>query len=130
MNSKYFMLILVVAAFTLMGSQAAAAMTSKQIIVQEQGSYRTLHFVLRGVSLERAYWMVDEPKHAHFNGMSVQITDGVQLKHAPLRAKAGARPKEEYKKWADYANSIRIQVILELKLISHQENFYNVITTV
>jgi len=84
---------------------------------------RALHFVLRGISLNRAYWMVDEAKQSGLNTVVVQVTDGVTLKHAPWRGKDGAWSRDEFKAWIDYVQGKGMQVVPELKLLTHQDKF-------
>lgn len=86
-------------------------------------SIRALHFVLRGVSAERAHWIVDEARQAKFNTIIVLVTDGVTLRNSPWSTKAGAWSRDEFKKWVTYAQTKGIQVIPELNLLTHQEKF-------
>lgn len=89
----------------------------------EREPVRALHFVLRHVPLDKAYWMVDEAKQAGLNTLVVLVTDGVALQHAPWRAMKGAWSREEFKAWVNYAQGKHMQVIPELNLLTHQENF-------
>lgn len=84
---------------------------------------RALHFVLRGISLNRAYWMVDVAKQSGLNTVVVQVTDGVTLQHAPWRIKDGAWSRDEFKVWIGYIQGKGMQVVPELKLLTHQDKF-------
>jgi len=100
------------------------AWAGERLNVAQSKQVRALHFVLRGVPLDRAYWMVDEARQAGLNTVVVLVTDGVNLQHAPWRSSSKAWSRDEFKAWADYARSKGIQVIPELKLLTHQEKFF------
>jgi len=90
----------------------------------ERPTVRALHFVLRGVPLDKAYWMVDEAKRSGLNTIVVLVTDGVSLKYAPWRAKQGAWSRDEFKAWVKHAQGKGMQVVPELKLLTHQEKLF------
>lgn len=85
---------------------------------------RAFHFVLRGVPLDKAYWMVDEAKRSGFNTIVVLITDGVVLQHAPWRKKKGAWARDEFVEWVKYVQEKGMLVVPELKLLTHQEKLF------
>ena len=89
----------------------------------ERPPVRALHFVLRAVPLDKAYWMVDEAKRSGLNTIVVLVTDGVALKHAPWRSKPGVWSRDEFKAWAMHAQGKGMQVVPELKLLTHQEKY-------
>jgi len=90
----------------------------------EQPPVRALHFVLRAVPLDKAYWLVDEAKAAGFNTIIVTVTDGVALNTAPWGKKPGAWSREEFKSWVEHAQRANMKVVPELKLLSHQDKFF------
>lgn len=85
---------------------------------------RSWHFVLRSVSLERAHWMVDRAHDADYNMIVVTVTDGVRLDHAPWRPLPDAWSKDELRTWVRYARSKGIAVVPEIKLLTHQQSFF------
>lgn len=106
--------------FLMFAQQSLAADAPDQLAVEP---IRAFHFVLRGVPLDRAHWMVDEARRAGLNAVVVQLADGVDLHHAPWGFKPGAWSRDEFKAWVTYARSNGVQVIPELKLLTHQEKF-------
>lgn len=90
----------------------------------ESGPLRVFHFVLRGVDLAQSHWMVSEARAAGFNAVQVVITDGVRLDNAPWASRHDAWSKEEFVAWVDKTRASGIEVIPELKLLSHQEKFF------
>lgn len=68
--------------------------------------------------------MVDRAKQSGFNTVIVVITDGVRLQHAPWKPQMDAWTKQELKKWVDNTEKLGIEVVPELKLLSHQEKLF------
>ncbi len=97
--------------------QAAVATTQPQKI-------RAWHFVLRTVPLDRAYWMVDQAQKAGFNTVVVTITDGVNLRYAPWKGLPEAWSREDFVKWVAYVLNKGMEVIPEIKLLTHQEKLF------
>lgn len=124
MSRHYFMLILVFAAFTMIGSQDIVAATTKQVTAQRQEPYRILHFVLRGVTPERAEWIVSEAKNAGFNTVQIVLTDGVQLEHSPWKPRADTWTRKEFAVWIEKVRSLGLDIIPEVKLLTHQEKLF------
>lgn len=86
---------------------------------------RIMHFVLTGtVSPERARGFVNEAQAAGFTAVQVLLTDGVQFDHAPWIPVKTAWTKAEFLSWADYARAHGLEVIPEVKLLTHQEQFF------
>ncbi len=86
---------------------------------------RIMHFVLAGtVPLERARGMVNEAQAAGFSAIQVLLTDGVQFDHAPWRPSKSAWTKAEFLSWVAYARAHGLDVIPEVKLLTHQEQFF------
>ena len=85
---------------------------------------RAIHFVLRAVSYQDALRLVDQASMAQFNTVVVVLTDGVVLDSAPWKPRVDAWKKKELSDWVDYANLKGLDVIPELKLLTHQEKFF------
>lgn len=85
---------------------------------------RVWHFVLRDVPVERARWMVDRAAAAGFNAVQVAITDGVRLESAPWEPRQDAWSKEDLQSWSSYVRSRGLRLIAEVKLLTHQEKFF------
>jgi len=85
---------------------------------------RAVHFVLRAVQLKDAYHLVDKASKAHFNTIQLVLTDGVKLTHAPWTPRRDAWRKSELLAWAKYARSRGLRIVPELKLLTHQEKFF------
>lgn len=85
--------------------------------------YRVMHFVLRAVSLESGFRIIDMAKANRFNTIIVTITDGARLDTAPWNPRQDAWSKEDLLLWLKYAKSHGLEVIPELKLLTHQEKF-------
>lgn len=94
-----------------------------QSAVVVQPPVRALHFVLRGVPLDKAYWMVNEAKRSGLNTIVVLVSDGVVLQNSPWSIRKGAWSRDEFKAWVRHAQGKGIQVIPELQLLTHQEKF-------
>lgn len=86
---------------------------------------RIMHFVLAGtVPLERARGFVDEAQAAGFTAVQVLLIDGVQFDHAPWKPVKSAWTKAEFISWVAYARAHGLEVIPEVKLLTHQEKFF------
>jgi len=85
---------------------------------------RAVHFVLRAVPYETAKKLVDLASKSGMNTIIVQLTDGVQLDHAPWTARKGAWRKVILREWATYARSKGLSIVPELKLLTHQGKFF------
>ena len=92
--------------------------------VEQSQKVRAWHFVLRAVPLDRAYWMVDQAHTAGFNTVVVTVTDGVNLQNAPWKTLSAAWSREEFEKWVAYARDKGMEVIPEIKLLTHQEKLF------
>ena len=84
---------------------------------------RAFHFVLRNVAPDRAKWMIDVAANSGFNTVQVILTDGVRLDNAPWKPMPDAWSKQVFVNWVKYARSKGVEVIPELKLLTHQEKF-------
>ncbi len=84
-----------------------------------------MHFALTGaVSPERARGFVNYAQAAGYTAIQVLLTDAVQFDHAPWRPAKGAWKKAEFLSWVAYARAHGLEVIPELKLLTHQEKFF------
>lgn len=92
--------------------------------VSEESSIRAMHFVLRIVALDKALLMVDKASKARINTIQVTLTDGVRLDHSPWKVRDDAWSKRELLAWVLYAKSKGIEVIPEIKLLTHQEKLF------
>lgn len=84
---------------------------------------RAVHVVLRRLTLERARWLVRLARQEGFNTVIAQVTDGVQLDHAPWTPLPDAWTLAEFVRWITYAKQQGLEVIPELKLLTHQQKF-------
>jgi len=85
---------------------------------------RVFHFVMLSVELERAHWMVSEARREGFNAVQVQLTDGVQLDHAPWKPRVSAWTKKEFTEWVEDVRKGGLEVIPEIKLLTQQQKFF------
>jgi len=125
----HFRLLIVIVVLTMSWVQGVvradeASLSAPQTTQKKDNNIRAWHFVLRDVSLERAYWMVDLAKKAGFNTVVVQLADGVKLDHAPWTYLSSAWRKEEFVTWVQGAQNQGMEVVPELKLLTHQEKFF------
>lgn len=120
--------ILLVLAIGILGfsqtSGVAYADTGPQLSGQKNPAWRSWHFVLRHVSVERANWMVDRAAEAGFNNVVVAITDGVRLDNAPWDPLPKAWSKNSFIAWVSYARSKGMNVVPEIKFLTHQEKLF------
>lgn len=86
--------------------------------------YRIVHVVLRGAPMNHARDLVDRAKASGFNAIVIMLTDGVRLDHAPWAPNPNAWSKAALLEWVAYARSRGLEVIPEVKLLTHQEKFF------
>ena len=103
---------------------AEAAADPALVAVERAQKVRAWHFVLRAVPLNRAYWMVDQAHTARFNTVVVTVTDGVNLQNAPWKTLSTAWSREDFEKWVTYTRNKGMDVIPEIKLLTHQEKLF------
>ena len=116
------LLCMLVALWAGLGSGGAAA---ESLPGSGEGMMRIMHVALAGaVPLERARGLVNEAQAAGFTAIQVVLTDGVQFNHAPWKPAKGAWTKAEFLSWAAYARAHGLDVIPEVKLLTHQEQFF------
>lgn len=117
-------LITILLSLIILSTHAVHAAQGKTLNSANNGPLRVAHFVLRNVSLESARAMVDLAQNAGFNAIQVVLTDGVSFKHAPWKPLKNAWTKAEFISWMKYARSRGLEVIPEIKLLTHQEKFF------
>lgn len=84
---------------------------------------RVLHFVLRMITPESANWIAEQAKKAGFNTIQVQITDGVRLENAVWEPLPDAWSKKEFVSWVNAVQAQGLEIVPELKLLTHQDKF-------
>lgn len=98
---------------------------SEPVPVPAAAPLRIMHFALTGaVPLKRARGFVNEAQAAGFTAVQVLLTDGVQFEHAPWNPLPDAWTKAEFLSWVAYARTHGLEVIPEIKLLTHQEKFF------
>jgi len=86
--------------------------------------YRIFHFVLRNVDFDSAKKMLVQAHSSGFNTIQLTLSDGVRLKHAPWKAQRDAWTKSQLIEWSNLANSLGMEVIPQLALLTHQQKFF------
>jgi len=94
------------------------------VLLPKHENIRAIHFVLRSVSYDHAILVVDQANKAGFNTVIVVVTDGVNLKNSPWKRKPGAWSESEFSRWVEYVRGTGMQLVPELKLLTHQEKFF------
>jgi Glycosyl hydrolase family 20, catalytic domain len=82
---------------------------------------KAFHFVLHRMTTVEAKGLVDTITNAGFNTIVVTIKDGVKLNYATWKPTADAWSKSDFIDWVSYAKSRGLNVVPELKLLTHQE---------
>ena len=85
---------------------------------------KSLHFVLRNIPIDKGYWLVDTAKSNGFNSITIQITDGVQLDNEVWVHRSDAWTKQDFITWVNYTKSIGLDIIPEVKLLTHQDKTF------
>lgn len=121
MSGRHILYIIMVLLFGLcLPSSLTAATEGTVATAALTRPVRAWHFVLNPVSMERARWMVDVAHTAGFNMVIVCISDGVALRQAPWRSRPEAWKPEEFKSWVAYARGKGMDVVPDLRLLTHQ----------
>lgn len=118
-----FVLGILLPVLFLSGAQAQGKM-SDSVAAPAPPPYRIVHVVLRGAPMNDARAVVDRAKASGFNAIQILLTDGVSLDHAPWTPKPNAWSKAAFLEWVAYARSRGLEVIPEVKLLTHQEKFF------
>jgi hypothetical protein len=92
---------------------------------------RAAHFVLgpsdpnaKAVRLEDALHVLDIACDAGFNAVVVQLANSIELESVPLLRRTGAWTREQLEVFMNHAAACGIAVIPEIKLLTHQEKFF------
>jgi hypothetical protein len=117
-----FFLLGLLPTFVLTGAQAQGNLPANSSTTPLQ--YRIVHIVLRGPPLQAARAMVDTAKASGYNAIQFMLTDGVMLDNAPWAPNKSAWSKAQLLDWVAYARSRGLEVIPEVKLLTHQEKFF------
>lgn len=112
---SYFIVLLLIAFVPVDGAFAVAS-TDK--------SLKILHFVLKDISFDKAHEIVDEAKNAGFSTIQVLLTDGLILDKAPWKTSKNAWTKDKFLSWITYIRMQGLDFIPEIKLLTHQEKFF------
>lgn len=81
---------------------------------------RAFHFVARGVSLASARRLIRLARENRFNTLIVQLADGVALESMGSLPRGDAWSVDEFRGIVEYARENGLDVIPELKLLTHQ----------
>ncbi|NIP55214.1 MAG: family 20 glycosylhydrolase [Phycisphaerae bacterium] len=84
---------------------------------------RALHIVLRRLSLDSLFDIVRRARLARFNTLIVMLTDGAALKTYPSTVRADALSKEELREFSKFARENGLNIVPEIKLLTHQQVF-------
>lgn len=101
----------------------SGSVTTGDIVDHPQLNIRALHIVLRGISLSELQRIIYLARSARFNTLVVQLADGVQFSTLHALAREDALTREEFQTFIDSAASNGLQVVPEVKLLTHQEKF-------
>ncbi|NVK20920.1 MAG: family 20 glycosylhydrolase [Kangiellaceae bacterium] len=81
------------------------------------------HFVFRNIVLEDAMKISSMAKQNGYTHIVTLVTDGVELNNAPWKLSKKYVNRSEFKEWISYTKSLGLEIIPELKLLTHQEKF-------
>jgi len=84
---------------------------------------RAIHIVLRNTLLKDLKKLIKKSRFGQFNTVIFQVADGVKLKSMEGLYKQNALTVEEFKKLVKFSRENGLEVIPELKLLTHQEKF-------
>ena len=104
--------------------QSLPAERAASVTGENAAGVRAFHFVLRRITTERAEWLLGELQQARFNTVQVVVTDGIRLESAPWRPLDDAWSAAEFAAFARSARSKGLTLVPELKLLTHQEKFF------
>ena len=89
-----------------------------------ESSVLGFHFVLRNVSLQDAKMLSERAKSYGFSHMIVQLTDGVEFEHSVWTKRRDSWDKSELLTWIHHTKSLGLEIVPEIKLLTHQEKFF------
>ncbi|PJA34818.1 MAG: hypothetical protein CO186_09060 [Zetaproteobacteria bacterium CG_4_9_14_3_um_filter_49_83] len=76
------------------------------------------------MDFDSAKKMLVQAHSSGFNTIQLTLSDGVRLKHAPWKAQRDAWTKSQLIEWSNLANSLGMEVIPQLALLTHQQKFF------
>ncbi len=84
---------------------------------------RAVHFVMRGVGVGDVKRIVGLARNSGFNTLIISMADGIRLNSFPGRPLENALNADEFKDVVQFARQQGLDVIPEIKLLTHQEKF-------
>jgi hypothetical protein len=92
---------------------------------QTKKPIRALHVVVKNVSLPDMRRIIDQAHEHHFNMLVLGVFNAVRFDSMPLgKEKVPTWSVPEFVEVVEYARSKGLDVVPELKLLSHQEHFF------
>jgi hypothetical protein len=92
---------------------------------QGRAPIRALHVVVKNVALPDIKRIIDQAQEHHFNMMVLGVFNAVRFDSMPLgKEKVPTWSVREFMEVVTYARSKGLDVVPELKLLSHQEHFF------
>ncbi|MGI9308855.1 MAG: family 20 glycosylhydrolase [Gammaproteobacteria bacterium] len=109
---------------TQMLTRGGSQLSAGEVIDWPAHNRRALHIVLQDVSPRMIRRVIDDASRAGFNTLVMQLADAVDVgsPHLPLRS--NALTKRQFLSVVAYARGSGLEVIPEIKLLSHQEKFF------
>ncbi len=86
--------------------------------------HRILHFTVQNISLEDAYKLIDFANQEGFSSVQILLSNGINFENAPWKPLANAWSRSDFISWVKYVKSHNLDVIPEIKLLTHQEKFF------
>jgi hypothetical protein len=102
---------------------ATKSLQSMRTIQDPKIETRALHIVLRNISIENLYDTVRRARLARFNTLIIMLTNGVALDAYPSALLRNAISKQELREFVQFARQNGLDVIPEIKLLTHQQVF-------
>ncbi len=85
---------------------------------------RAVHMVLRKNPAPIVRRVIDQARLARMNTLILQLADAVRLDSDVVAPKANAMEKQEFVELVAYARANGLEVVPEIKLLTHQEKFF------
>ncbi len=82
---------------------------------------RAIHIVLRNIKPKFIYHLIKKSRFGHYNTVIFQIADGVKFKSMEGLYKKNAMTKEEFKSLVKFSRENGLEVVPEVKLLTHQK---------
>ena len=94
-----------------------------EILDWPDNKIRAFHFVLRnGVRVEEAKEFLAKLRYGHYNTLMPLIEDSVKLDSMKELVNKEAWSKEQFVEFVNYARGLGLEVVPEIKLLTHQED--------